>query len=804
MLEGESSGCNGMESGDVKDRLFEYFAAEFFNRMDERTKSVLLKTSLLSEFDAPTAERIAGVREAGQVLSGLHKGNFFTERRLTGRPTYQYHPLFREFLREELEKSYGPEGLSRLRIRAASVLDELGNSGEAAELLLLASEWDALGRIIKSSAHELMGQGRHLLLGRWLSSFPEPELKADPWLLFWKGASCLPADPAGARELLAGAYGLFKGLKDPAGIYSSWSAIADTFFYEWNDFRGLDSWIRELEQMRLKYPDYPSAAIEERVVSAMFGALVFRQPHNPRLPLWEKRAREIFLRPQAREGSIIIGNNLVFYYLWAGRYAKARVVIDRLSHALGAGAPELAAIMRCLVNALYNFHISCYNEALSWVDKGLELSESSGITLLKSKLFGLGSMSSLMAQREIREAEKYSRGMQKSMDPSSNFDLTYYHQQASRLSLAKGDTGAALEHIRVASRYAEATGAPFLIGMAEAVFSYDLIEAGENEEAKKRLAGLGRLGRRTKSFLLDYIRLMNEALLFLNTGKERECASNLSKALTLAKTHGIRFLTLNLPGSSARLLAEALKAGIAPELTAGIIRANALVCPDPGIEDWPFQLRVRALGPFEVWRDGELIEFTKKAQQKPFDLLKAIITLGGANICERVIADMLWPQAEGDAAHSAFATTLHRLRQLIGPDNLLQLRNGRLTLDAKRCWVDSWALEASLKQAKELFRTGRPDRGLKHLDRAIEFYKGDFLSLDHNAWSVQARDKIRDGVCKAILEAAQSLADEGKPHKAAEYLKAGLDIDNCAERLCHKLLEIYSETGRAAGGGRCL
>lgn len=797
MLEEERAGKGSLSGEDVKGKVFGYFAAEFFNRMDERTKSLLLKTSILSEFDAPTAGRVSGIKEAAQVLGELHRGNFFTERRLLARPVYQYHPLFREFLREQLESSYGDEGLKRLRIRAAAVLEELRNYEEAVELLAAASEWDDLARVLKNCAPELMAQGRHRRLSHFLGSIPGDKLKADPWLLFWSGAAALPADPPEARKRLAAAYKLFKSLKDPAGLYLSWSVIADIFYYEWKDFKPLDGWIRELNRLRETYPAYPSLEIQERVVSAMFGALVFRQPQNPQLHLWEERVREIIFKSGESAPSILIGNYLVFYYLWTGSYAKARVVLESLAGAFRTRVQDLPGIMWCIVNALYNFHVSSYAEALSWVKKGLEASDESGIHILKAKLFGLGSLSALMGQRELKEAESYSRGMGEALGRTNSFDLIYYHQQASRIALAKKDLSGALENIRVASKYAERLGAPFLQALTEVIFAYYLTEAGELAQAKKRLGHVSKLAAETGSSLLEYICFMTDALLFLNAGKERECAESLSKALAIGKKSGIKFLTVNLPESSARLLAVAVKAGMEPGFTRDLIRSNALVCPDPEEENWPWQLKVRALGPFEVWKGEEKIQFTRKAQQKPFELLKAVITLGCKAVSERAVADMLWPEAEGDAAHSAFSTTLHRLRQLIGAEKALELKNGKLTLDAHCCWVDAWALEAVLKRAEKTLKAGDAEPALKDIDTALKLYKGDFLAADADTpWTVHARERFKERVCKVILEVAESLMSNGKAAKAAEYLQTGMTIDRCAEGLCQRLLAIHMDSGR--------
>jgi len=44
----------------------------------------------------------------------------------------------------------------------------------------------------------------------------------------------------------------------------------------------------------------------------------------------------------------------------------------------------------------------------------------------------------------------------------------------------------------------------------------------------------------------------------------------------------------------------------------------------------------------------------------------ALIAMGGRQVPQTRLADLLWPDAEGDAAYRALITTLQRLRRLIG------------------------------------------------------------------------------------------------------------------------------------------
>ena len=87
-------------------------------------------------------------------------------------------------------------------------------------------------------------------------------------------------------------------------------------------------------------------------------------------------------------------------------------------------------------------------------------------------------------------------------------------------------------------------------------------------------------------------------------------------------------------------------------------------------------VRVYCLGHFRIERKagGSSLDH---AQQKPLALLKALIALGAQHVPLDQILDSLWPDSEGDAAQTAFTSTLYRLRQLVGQDALL-LRNRQL------------------------------------------------------------------------------------------------------------------------------
>ena len=117
--------------------------------------------------------------------------------------------------------------------------------------------------------------------------------------------------------------------------------------------------------------------------------------------------------------------------------------------------------------------------------------------------------------------------------------------------------------------------------------------------------------------------------------------------------------------SIARMSAEASARGIDARYLGGIID-SLHQAPNPSSADRPAQaVQVFALGRFEIQVDGRPLRFGRKSPARPLMLLKYLVAHGTRELPEVQVADALWPDLEGDAALSALAVNLHRLRRLL-------------------------------------------------------------------------------------------------------------------------------------------
>jgi len=95
------------------------------------------------------------------------------------------------------------------------------------------------------------------------------------------------------------------------------------------------------------------------------------------------------------------------------------------------------------------------------------------------------------------------------------------------------------------------------------------------------------------------------------------------------------------------------------------------------------------------------------------------------------------------------------LGMLLGNERALYLREGRLTLDGRYCWVDAWAFERLLLQAEgaEWEGAGQPSdsKFIRLAEKAIGLYMGLFLEREAaHPRVVSPRERLRSKFLRAV------------------------------------------------------
>ena len=783
--------------------VFDYFAGEILRKMDEGTQFFLLETALLPEMTPSMAEKLTGNKLAGRILSRLSGNHFFTERHQTGEPGYRYHSMFREFLLARLGESAGPGEIELLRNRAAFVLEEAGHIEDAASLYSEVENWEMLAPLILRHAQSLLKQGRNATLKGWLRSMPEKALGSDPWLLYWLGVSRMGYDLAGARSVLEKAFGQFTGMGDEPGMALSWSCIVDAVILEWNDFHPLDELTSIYFERIEKIVPAIAQPVQARVMTAMGLALMNRKPDHPGTASFFDKAVAIALNGNDMDTGLYAMMNANLYYHWVGDSARCDALIEHVGRlALSSHALQVFQLWSYVMHAgRHLWNVESMEEADRSISEALEFGAKTGLHLWDHILYALGVYSSLM-RGEMSKAREYLGEMGAMLTLSRKEVYVIYHFLSCSYQFAKGNFPGALREAESALKFSMETGhilgrIVVLHGMAQALHALkDSMDQDYLEQA------LG-LAVRAKSTILEFGCRLARAQFAFDGGEQENGIEFLREALSLGKKHGYYYLLWWWdPAAMAKLSAKALENNIEPGYVKELIRLRNLIPDGPPIyiESWPWPLKVYTLGKFEIIRDDTPVLFNGKVQHKPLEMLKVMIALGGQGISEEQLSDALWPEAEGDAAHVSFSTTLHRLRKLTGNERAIQLQEGRVTLDRRYCWVDIWAFERALesscgpKKTKEKYPQ-HPD--IKTIEDAIALYKGQFLPADDaKHWSVSTRKRMESKFLCAIRAVCGHYEKSGEPERAVEYLQRGLEADELAEDLYRGLMTCYDLMGR--------
>jgi DNA-binding SARP family transcriptional activator len=292
--------------------------------------------------------------------------------------------------------------------------------------------------------------------------------------------------------------------------------------------------------------------------------------------------------------------------------------------------------------------------------------------------------------------------------------------------------------------------------------------------------------------------LLTEAHIALEGGAGPGGIEALRTAMALGRAQGFRATPYWQPRVMSRLCGRALDLSIEVPYVQRLVQIHRLT-PEESLRNpvaWPWPLRIQALGGFTIVRDQVPLTFTGKVQKRPLALLKALVAFGGREVAESELADRLWPDAAGDAAHRTFATTLHRLRALLGRDGGVRLQEGRLSLDPRHVFVDTWAFEAFLEQADQAERRGEAESGL--LPAALDLYRGPFLGAEAAAWAVPARERLRGKFLRGTDRLARRLMAAGDLDLAVERYEGGLEVEDLAEEFYRGLMICHHRLGRRA------
>jgi DNA-binding SARP family transcriptional activator len=733
--------------------------------------------------------------ESRHILQFLSRSNFFIQSHSLDSPVYQYHALFREYLIARAKKTFSEEDLHVIRRKAAQLLAETGRYEEAAALFLEDKAWGEMANLVLGHAQALIAQGRFATLYAWLTGFPSKVWENNSWLLFWMGASRLPFDPQASEAHFTRSFEMFVAEQDPAGILLAWSGVVDAIFYSNTHYSRFDFWIQKLDELKHLYDTFPIQEIKARVAASLAAALTFRQSLRLEPETW---AKDVLLCPDDQidiNAKIHTFSWYIYYQTIMEAPSETQQSIELLKQLTKRpGVSHISRITCCFIEAAFNQWLGFHDECLRLAHEGLKLSETTGVHLMDSNLLG-HAVSSFLNRSDMNGARIYIQKMGSTVATTAALDQSFYYLVKSREAMIRGNLKEALNHAKIAIEMNCKAGSLFHEGLGNAFCAQLLHLPGQEKEAKDYLQEAFRVADRSQSIVLKFFALYARARLALAWNDMSLCTRTLKEAFSIGKKGLLLVSIFDNPSVTAQLCAIALEHDIEVEYVKEIIRRRGLVLhPLPfHIDQWPWQFRVYTMGRFELHHHDGPVPFSRKAQKKPLELLKVLVASRGKEVSEEQIADLLWPEADGDAGYAAFKTNLSRLRHILGNDEVIRFQDGKVTIDPHSCWVDAWTFEHMAAAAEKGWKQNSSEN-FTFAKKAMNLYQGHFLSSDGDTFPVVAyREHLRDVYLRLVTRVGEHLKKSSQWEEALAYFMKGLEVDPLIEEFYQEMMVCYEK-----------
>ena len=787
------------------DQVFDYFAAQVVDNMPPADIDVLMRAALLPQCSADMLASLTDTEHAETVLRELARRSLFVQYSPRSSLPFEMHGLFREYLLQRGQQQLAEEELQVLRRKAAKLLAKSGQHAAAVELYLQLEDHASMVPLILEQAMTLVGQGRTQLLEDWIRALPEAMVTSMPWLGFWLGVTQTFRDPDQAYQLFDAAYDSFRVANDPLGPWMAWVAAVRAIKFGRHGFDRQDKWIGALADFPMDMLAMLPPDVSGQFSTTVLDVLYARQPDHPDLALWAERAESSLGGIEDSDQWYLAAQILVNYWVFSGVPERARLVLEQLHAATDRRSSPFAQLVVIWAEGFYDWMTDHGDHCVEICEQGVLLARQSGVHLMDQPLI-THQLHALGPNGHDSRCEDLLQRLHEILPPQPGFDRQHYHYLRAWFHTQHNDLPVAAEHARSAVKLIENSNLPLFDGFVEHAMAVVLIQMGDYDEAAVHLEAADRFASRAGCPMLRWQLLLAQARWHLEQGQKEEGQAQglklLEMALALGRQHHFWVSLFFIPSAISRLCMTALHEGIETDYVRELIQRRLLV-PEPAHlapPQWPWPISISTLGGFALYSRGEALQM-QKGQGRAMALLQLLVALGGQQVAEGRIAEILWPDSEGDKAHHALENLVYRLRKFLGIKEAIILQDGRLSLDPQLCHVDIWSLKQALTDLDQALTDTPDEPRLQQLcSRVLLLYRGPFLPEESNESEILAqREYWQSRLVRLLIRVGKLWEETGQSEQAQQLYEDILDADDQIEAVYQALIRLHMKESRLAG-----
>ena len=760
------------------DLVFDYFASQVFDAREPTHRGLLLRLSYLPRMTAQMATDMCGSPAAATLLNELSRRHLFTDRRMEPAPTYEFHALFRGFLQTRAQREFGAEADTANMLRAATLLHAAGHDSDAFALYHRSHHFEAASRLALDCASALAAAGRHQTLADWIGTLPQALREADPWHDYWLGMARTGLDPDASRRDLEHALARFEKAGERRGQVLALAALLSRWWNEPDNVRWLEPHVYRLAALLDGDNGLDAHTLASGLVALTLARLMIR-PGDAGLTRWVRQLSRLPF-DELPPALVLAAGTCLLQFHWGVGDTDACEVAVRRTRPLAERA-DLPASDRMwfwfwlMTHRVYMADAAGARDAMEQA-RGLKDDARRAPPFID---FMRWDLTLELQQGHIREArQRLTRDLEPRLREVSRFTQACIELEWVRCANEEGRFAEAIERGQRAMELSRAAGHDWLqLVMGLSVCCAQAL-LGKLDDGFRTLAQLRLLEPMALPLLAASVEAY-DALLHLRSGSSDAARAALDRAMALRGTTAYVWGPgWNRP-AIAELAAFAFAEGRHAAAMHGFVRGLRLAAPSADVEHWPWPVRLRVLGGFAVEIDGDAQALrSRKPAHRLLDLLKALAAMGGQDVPATRLCDTVWPDADGDAAMRSLDTSLSRLRKLLGQDDALPLRAGKVSLNSGLVQLDL-AVFAQHIQALASVPAGTAAWQQAAL-QALRGYRGPLLRGEaDSSWLLGEREHWRARWLGVVADVAAQLQAGNRPDELQRLFDDAQGTDAC-------------------------
>lgn len=785
--------------------LARYFTEQVFNHLQSLEQDLLCQLAPLDDFDLSIVENIGG-EEAVAKIKDLADRQVMIERSIghDGSVWYRIHSLFREYLRDVLSSRSDSISFNLHLLRLARLCAEACRIEMAIELFIKAGAHRKAWELAASHASELWRTGRVQQLAAVVWKLLAVTTDDDGWMNFWLGIALSSMDEPASRRAFDAACRRFRERGDHSAEILAAACAVEATLGLWDSFEGIEDRFNliagEHEELlcvqdpalrMLALAGYLHGSIhlsrENEAIDKLLHHLVqdLELPVDPNICLLASTVA-------MSVADILENTDLVLHIVLRMEHVAADKAVTPYRKAYW----HLHAGEALHFISLQGQHFEAARQARRHLGLAEKSASEHGYSTL---LFRIRRRKASVAWREgdLEGAEAEMAQAQALLSFQQTAHRLEFHYLRSQILILRNRVNEAEREGLIAVDLAERSRAPARVCCIYWVHMYAIcLRQGKIEEAKQwiRRASAASGGGHSRAY--ERALAMAEALDSLKSG--RDIVGKVQHYFALAKeTRAFNSAPFNSPQLS-ELAAAAVRFDIETEYVCELVKLRNLTPELPAPRGWPWAVRVRVLGQSRLFLYGKVFVSSGKSQKKPLELLFWLAAHGRRAYSGLPVSSAigeLWPDLDADDPKGSFEIALHRLRKLIGLDDVVILRDGQLSLDERRVSLDVAEFEATLDPSF-------PEADLQSESDADSVYAGELLPGNLAPWTISLRERWRQKFIEHVGKRARALEADGRWEDAIRVYESGLAQDNLVEEFYAGCMRASIALGRPSEGMR--